>query len=32
VRSDGRRVMCATMKEGSSDFDIQVFVGGVDAV
>ncbi len=32
VRSDGRRVLCATMKEGSSDFDLQVFEAGVDAV
>ncbi|MCU0963920.1 MAG: MBL fold metallo-hydrolase [Burkholderiaceae bacterium] len=31
VRSDGRRILCATMKEGSSDFDLQVFEAGVDA-
>jgi hypothetical protein len=31
VRSDGRRILCATMKEGSSDFDLQVFQAGVDA-
>jgi beta-lactamase superfamily II metal-dependent hydrolase len=31
VRSDGRRVLCATMKEGSSDFDVQVFEAGVNA-
>ncbi len=31
VRSDGRRVLCAVMKEGSSDFDLQVFEAGVDA-
>lgn len=30
VRTDGRRVLCATMKEGSSDFDLQVFDAGVD--
>jgi beta-lactamase superfamily II metal-dependent hydrolase len=31
VRSDGQRILCATMKEGSSDFDLQVFQAGVDA-
>ena len=31
VRSDGRRILCATMKEGSSDFDLQVFLAGADA-
>jgi beta-lactamase superfamily II metal-dependent hydrolase len=31
VRSDGRRILCATMKEGSSDFDLQVFQAGVAA-
>ena len=31
VRTDGRRVLCATMKEGSSDFDLQVFQAGVAA-
>lgn len=31
VRSDGRRILCATMKEGSSDFDLQVFQAGVEA-
>ena len=31
VRSDGRRILCATMKEGSSDFDLQVFQAGVYA-
>jgi beta-lactamase superfamily II metal-dependent hydrolase len=31
VRTDGRRVLCATMKEGSSDFDMQVFLAGVAA-
>jgi hypothetical protein len=31
VRSDGQRVLCATMKEGSSDFDLQVFQAGVEA-
>jgi beta-lactamase superfamily II metal-dependent hydrolase len=31
VRSDGQRILCATMKEGSSDFDVQVFQAGVDA-
>jgi hypothetical protein len=31
VRTDGRHVLCATMKEGSSDFDLQVFQAGVDA-
>lgn len=30
VRTDGERVLCATMKEGSSDFDLQVFDAGVD--
>lgn len=28
VRTDGRRVLCATMKEGSSDFDFKVFRAG----
>ncbi len=32
VRSDGRRILCATMKEGSSDFDLQVFQAGVDVL
>ena len=31
VRSDGQRILCATMKEGSSDFDLQVFLAGADA-
>lgn len=31
VRSDGQRILCATMKEGSSDFDLQVFQAGADA-
>jgi len=31
VRTDGRRVLCTTMKEGSSDFDLQVFQAGVAA-
>ncbi len=31
VRTDGQRILCATMKEGSSDFDLQVFLAGVDA-
>ena len=31
VRSDGQRMLCATMKEGSSDFELQVFEAGVDA-
>lgn len=31
VRTDGRRILCATMKEGSSDFDFKVFQAGVDA-
>jgi beta-lactamase superfamily II metal-dependent hydrolase len=30
VRSDGQRILCATMKEGSSDFDLQVFDAGVE--
>jgi hypothetical protein len=30
VRSDGQRILCATMKEGSSDFDLQVFQAGVE--
>jgi hypothetical protein len=30
VRSDGRRILCATMQEGSPDFDVQVFEAGVD--
>jgi hypothetical protein len=30
VRSDGRRILCATMKEGSSDFDLQVFDAGIE--
>ncbi len=31
VRSDGQRILCATMKEGSTDFDLQVFQAGVEA-
>ena len=31
LRSDGQRMLCATMKEGSSDFELQVFDAGVDA-
>ena len=31
VRTDGRRILCATMKEGSSDFELQVFQAGVRA-
>ena len=31
VRTDGRHILCATMKEGSSDFDLQVFQAGVEA-
>jgi beta-lactamase superfamily II metal-dependent hydrolase len=31
VRTDGQRILCATMKEGSSDFDLQVFQAGVEA-
>jgi hypothetical protein len=31
VRSDGNRILCATMKEDSSDFDLQVFDAGIDA-
>jgi beta-lactamase superfamily II metal-dependent hydrolase len=30
VRSDGQHILCATMKEGSSDFDLQVFQAGVE--
>jgi beta-lactamase superfamily II metal-dependent hydrolase len=30
VRTDGQRILCATMKEGSSDFDLQVFQAGVE--
>jgi beta-lactamase superfamily II metal-dependent hydrolase len=30
VRSDGQRMLCAVMKEGSSDFDLQVFEAGID--
>jgi beta-lactamase superfamily II metal-dependent hydrolase len=30
VRTDGEHILCATMKEGSSDFDLQVFAAGVD--
>lgn len=30
VRSDGQRIVCAYMREGSSDFDLQVFQAGVD--
>ncbi len=30
VRTDGTRVMCAYMKEGGDDFDIQAFRGGVE--
>lgn len=30
VRTDGQRILCATMKEGSSDFDLQVFEAGID--
>lgn len=30
VRTDGRHILCATMKEGSSDFDLQVFKAGID--
>lgn len=32
VRSDGQRLLCAVMKEGSSDFDLQVFEAGIDAL
>ena len=28
VRTDGQRILCATMKEGSSDFDFKVFQAG----
>jgi beta-lactamase superfamily II metal-dependent hydrolase len=30
IRTDGARVLCGYMKEGSNDFDIQVFQAGVD--
>jgi beta-lactamase superfamily II metal-dependent hydrolase len=30
VRSDGERVLCGYMKEGSQDFELQVFRGGVE--
>jgi hypothetical protein len=30
VRTDGDRVLCATMKESGSEFDIQVFRAGVE--
>ena len=30
VRPDGTRVLCGYMTEGSQDFDIQVFRGGVE--
>ena len=29
VRTDGQRILCATMKEATSDFDVQVFQAGV---
>lgn len=32
VRSDGKRILCANMREGSSDFDLQVFQAGTDAL
>ena len=30
VRTDGERVLCGYMKEGSQDFDLQAFRGGVE--
>ncbi len=30
VRTDGERVLCAYMKEGGKDFDVQVFRAGVE--
>jgi hypothetical protein len=30
VRSDGQRILCATMLEKGSDFDVKVFLAGVD--
>ena len=30
VRTDGERVLCGYMKEGSQDFELQVFRGGVE--
>jgi hypothetical protein len=30
IRTDGTRIMCAYMKENSSDFDIQAFKAGVE--
>ena len=30
VRTDGERVMCGYMKEGSQDFELQLFRGGVE--
>lgn len=30
VRTDGTRVLCGYMKEGGTDFDLQVFRGGVE--
>ena len=31
VRTDGKRIMCGYMKEKGSDFEIQIFHGGVEA-
>jgi hypothetical protein len=31
IRTDGTRILCGYMKEGSSDFDLQVFKAGVEA-
>ncbi len=30
VRTDGRRILCATLEERGSDFDVKVFQAGVD--
>ena len=31
VRTDGERILCATMKESGNDFDVKVFQAGVEA-
>jgi hypothetical protein len=31
VRTDGKHILCATMKESSTDFDVKIFQAGVDA-
>jgi hypothetical protein len=31
VRTDGVHILCATMEEQGTDFDVKVFKAGVDA-